>query len=165
MQVILTIYLYFFLLQQPTVSVGPHCKMALSVPPSLEPAHSPPLPTLLWQSACPLGILSLGLSARPRQWTTATSCGLLALLPCGCSTAVLTMHLLQRILALSSFLLLQRVMQWLSVYIVSARILQKIYSEKRITSSRGTFTLNSMDIVKTLPKYPQCPYLTLANTE
>ena len=56
-------------------------------------------------------------------------------------------------------------LQWLSVYIVSARILQKIYSEKRITSSRGMFTLNLMDIVKTLPKYPQCGYLTLANTE
>ena len=112
MQVILSMYLYFFILQQPTVSVGPHCKMALSVPPSLEPAHSPPLPTLLQQSACPLGILSLGLLVCPHQWTTATSCGLLALLPCGCSTAVLTMHLLQRILALSSLLLLQIKLLW-----------------------------------------------------
>lgn len=50
------------------------------------------------------------------------------------------------------------------MYISSARVLQKIYSEKRIASSRATFTLNSMDIAKSLPKYPQCIYHTLANT-
>lgn len=34
----------------------------------------------------------------------------------------------------------------MSVYIIFARVLQKIYSEKRIAGSRGMFTSNSIDI-------------------
>lgn len=34
------------------------------------------------------------------------------------------------------------------MYIILARVLQKIYSEKRIAGSRGMFSLNLIDIVK-----------------